>query len=508
MVETLAVNLAQSGLDAEAVSFLKTISKDLNRARGLSRIAQALAHSKPEAAESLAVDVLESAQSLTGSDKDFALRSCIPAFHELQTPARLLELANACNDEQVSADASLEAARLLFSNNDPTAAINAIHSTLDDLDRINGAPGWKVLIIRDVLSLSREHLDQHLLRRSWESAYHIGRADWAEQSDALGVVANAFARAGDFDTALEIVGTIEDREAEPEPWAYFHENYRGDALTGVGEHMAHAGLVKDALSLESRADDSYSKAMLLTAVAAVLTARGEADQSKEILSQALSTIRSIGNDRRRCKAAGRIIPLLSRAADTAGLEEAISLATTVTDEYAKREYLGTVVDSLAAQADFKTAVAVASAIGKSSSRSISQICASAAACARAGHLPEALLLAEVNYSGWRIEAVTAIAQELRSAGRFTEFEEMVRRILDIANQAESHNVVCIAVSALVSLDRPEQALALWRKLLLGPADPKTFFEILEGGAPALRSIDGGRTLARICDAIVEIGQWW
>ena len=507
----LAERLVRSGFTPRAIAFANQAPRlESDRLQVLARVARVLANEgNGGTATDLILQTLGRAESMEDTfRRDSVLRHCLPALVELKLVEAIRHIPLRIEDVQLKVDALIDAGRFLaehgMSEDSAESLVHAFHITIG----INGAPGWKIEVVRKGLEILRrlDSLDEQL-------AFLLKTAgsidDWSSKAETLGLVAEGLAKEGRFVEALEVAATIDDREDAMHDDPYRNENYRADAFSLVAKAMARSGSIDEAAALADEAAAPYGKAVIMIEVAAEAAGKGDTGRARELIGAALSHIEQIRNECRRGNALGKAIPALALAGEIQGLDHAMRLAECIANTHWKSGYLLPAVQYLAEGGEIDRAQLLADSTGRWAG-SLAQSQKVATALIRHGRVSRALQLAEgIEYLPWRVDILASIHQALSSTGRTQESVDVDRRIRKIAEDSGDFRVVCAVAHFLLSIGCTDDGLAVWRRLLSGSQlDRKDLFEIIRLGGPLLSATDGGRTLERICEAVAEVEGWW
>lgn len=333
--------------------------------------------------------------------------------------------------------------------------------------------------------------------------------DWKNKAYALAAIGSAAARAGDFDQALEIVGSIR------------YPLLQADALGRIAEQM-----------LPSAAD----RAAEIAGVALQLTSfKPESPKPEKGQTRRVSGLSVEGSIARGPSARGRLLSVLSRAgkraealaAAEADLQAATGPAAVIEASRVLIE-LGEVEKALVAVRTTCDNIREAGPIDVRSGRVLSLaaiVLARSKQFAASESLAEIIGAIELHDSPtnlkashlsetWRMEALRLVAEALFDTGD----REGAARVLDLAIAAWSalrdprnkSRVVGNIISTLEHIKQHQRAMSFW-ELALQPealSGRVSALNAIGAGAPALAAADGGEALWTLYQTFTEVESWW
>jgi|GEM_PF-6722185 len=333
--------------------------------------------------------------------------------------------------------------------------------------------------------------------------------DWKNKAYALAAICSAAARAGDFDKALEIAGSIR------------YSKVRADALGRIAEQMLP--------SARDRAAEIAGVALQLTSL------KPESSRPEKGETERISGVSVEGSLARGPSARGRLLSVLSRAGKRAealaaaesDLQAATGPAAVIEASKVLIE-LGEVEKALVAIRTTCDTIREAGPIDDRSGRVLSS---AAVVLAKSKQFAAAQSLAEIigtiklhdgptNVEGnhlsetWQMEALRHIAEALFDTGD----REGAARVLDLAiaawsalrDQRNKSRVVGNIISTLEHMKEHQRAMSLWESALQleSLSGRMSALNAIGAGAPALAAVDGGEALWTLYQTFTEVEGWW
>jgi hypothetical protein len=220
-------------------------------------------------------------------------------------------------------------------------------------------------------------------------------------------------------------------------------------------------------------------------VAQVLVQSGQLGEARRVASEALATAQAIADEGVRGWALRGVVQVLVQVGAS---DQAVTTAETIHDERMRAGVLSSVAQALVESGGLEEARRVAS---------------------------EALATAQtIADEGARAEVLSRVAQAWVESGRQEQADTVasvaLRAAEMITGQQASAPILTRVAQTLALAGEPGAALQMWEPLLLGAQarDRQDVFGVLAGGAPIIAAADGGLTLWRLYEAVVDIESWW
>lgn len=270
-------------------------------------------------------------------------------------------------------------------------------------------------------------------------------ADAGRRAQALGALAEALARAGQFDGAAAIVGDLGDEAMQ-----------RSAVLRALAEGLAQDGQLGRARAAADAIDNEVLRGQALAAIGAALAGRGEPAAAEQVFAQASALAASIDDEYQR----DLVLDTLARAYG-GRLEHARAVTDTIADGEIRASNLGTLAGLLIeagqdelAEETLAAALAAATYADHEEGAHDCVLARFAQALARAGHYERARAVAgSLRNQLHRVGALGELATALAAAGQSAMAEAVV---------AEANTTIAASID-----DEVSEALAALTTALVG-----------------------------------------